>query len=442
MVEKLRSWGLASLSIASLAAFLLILHFLPSLGATHHDSDKKLVEVWGWNIAAMSLDSLRPEFAQIRPDVEVVITRSGANMQSRFLLSLAADVGAPSVSQLQEREVGKFTSSGRLFDLTDLAAKHKEDFPAAFWSSCQYDGRTFALPWDIGPCAVFYKRWIFKRYDIDVDAIHTWDDFIEVGKQIQKASNGDTHMMPLDPLGGLADTFQILMQQCGGGIFDEHGQIIIHHPKNKQALQVLRKFIDSGITAPIQGPEYFASIGTDAVACYPTAVWFMQSVKDYSAGTEGDWGVFRLPAMEPGGLRASNLGGSVLVIPDQGEHKEAAWQFIEFTNCRVESQVAQYRDFGLFPAYLPALKDPLFDAPDPFFAGQRVHRLFATDIENIPPMVRTTDWNEAERYLKQTLSTWANNNLDNESYLRDAAHALSRKLGRPVAPLPNDGGLQ
>ena len=96
----------------------------------------------------------------------------------------------------------------------------------------------------------------------------------------------------------------------------------------------------------------------------------------------------------------------------------------------------QYKDWGLFPAYLPALKDPYFDEPDPFFAGQRVHRLFATGIEDIPVLVRTPDWNEALRQVTQTLSGWAENHLDNEQYLHNLAEAIGRKLKREVVHDP------
>lgn len=430
------------LSVAAAVVLIAVITWLPQVGAPARPDGKVMVEVWSWDIAAFSLDGLVPAFTKDRPGVDVWINRSGANMQSRFLLSLAGGVGAPDVCQLQEREAGKFTATGRLFDLTEHASRYEDDFSPAFWASCQYDDKTYAIPWDIGPCAVFYKRWVFERYDIDPESIETWDDFIAVGQRLVEASNGKTKMFPL-ALSGLTDTYQMLIQQAGGGAFDEDGRIILQNGRNRRALEVLRALLDSGTTSPIEGPEYYASIGTDAVACYPAAVWTMQQIKDYAAGTEGQWGVFRLPAIEPGGLRTSNLGGSVLVIPDQGPDIEDAWRFIEYTNCRTDSQVKQYRDFGLFPAFLPALKDPYFDEPDPFFAGQRVHRLFTLDIERIPPLIRTRDWSEAERYFRQTLSNWAAQRTDHDAYLASAAKALSRKLGREVAPQQdNVGGVQ
>lgn len=416
----------------ALLATVALLTWLPRVGVPADDRmGAGTVKAWGWNTAAASLESLVPGFSTEHPEIDVAITTSGASMQSRFLLSLASNVGAPDICQLQEREAEKFTASRRLADLTEFAAVYADDFAPAFWASGQYDGRTYAVPWDIGPCAVFYKRWVFERYGINPDDIETWNDFIAAGEHIYEASNGRTRMMPLSA-GGLPDFFQILMQQAGGGVFDDQGRITIQNPGNAAALGVLRRLLDADITTPLEGPELLASFSGDSVACYPAAVWFKQQIQDYAAGTDGQWGVLRLPAIEPGGLRTSNLGGSMLVIPAQSLNIEAAWRFIEFTNCRVESQVDQYRNFALFPAYLPALEHPYFDEPDPFFGNQRIHRLFATDLEQLPPMVRTRDWSEAERYFRQTLSTWAQQRIPTDDFLATAAEALSRKVGREI----------
>jgi lactose/L-arabinose transport system substrate-binding protein len=423
----------AAALVAGMAALVLVLNWLPSWGSGPESDGREVVEVWGWSIAAESLDLLVPAFQRTQPEVDVRVTRSGANLQSRFLLGLAAGVGAPDISQLQEREAAKFTATGRLLDLTDLAGRYAEEFSPAFWASGLHEGRVYSIPWDMGPCAVFYKRWIFERYGIDPESIETWDDFIAVGTRLREASGGATAMLPLT-LGGLTDLFQILMQQNGGGIFNQAGEIILDSPENVAALDLIRRLVDSGVTTPLGGPELLASLGADSVACYPAAVWFMNQIKDNTpAARVGQWGVFRLPAFAPGGLRTSNLGGSVLVIPEQSEQGLAAWRFVEFANCTVEGQVAQYREKGLFPAYLPALQHPYFSEPDSFFGGQPVHRLFATDLELIPPLIRTKDWNEAERMLGQTLSRWLTRRQDHRTYLQTLAANLSRKVGRPVA---------
>ncbi|MEA3364467.1 MAG: sugar ABC transporter substrate-binding protein [Candidatus Hydrogenedentes bacterium] len=432
--------------IAKRAIFLLPLVLascLQGLDATTPGEQRVAVDVWSWNIAAGSLMALVPEFEEQHPGIEIRIDMTGADMQSRFLLSLIAGVGAPDISQLQLVDAPKFAPSGALMDLTDKAQQYADKFSPSFWDNCTHEGRVYAIPWDMGPCAVFYKRDLFKRYDIELDAIETWEDYITVGKRIVKASEGETRMLTLSVI-NLFQFFEMLMQQTGGGVFDRDGRIIIHSPENVQALEVLRAILDADIVAAINvfTPEFFASFQNDTIATYPLAVWLGGSIKDYAEPTAGNWGVFRLPAVEPGGLRTSNLGGSVLVIPNQSEKKEEAWKYVEYALCTEKAQIEQYRNFDLFPCLMTTFDDPFFDEPDPFYGGQKVRRLFTQDIEKIPTLTRTKDWNEAMRYITQMLSAWETEKMDHEVFLSKLAVKLERKLSRPIAPghEPIEGG--
>jgi ABC-type glycerol-3-phosphate transport system substrate-binding protein len=434
---------LVQIAIALFAiALVLAITLAPRWGRSERarDSDRTQVEVWSWNIAAKSLDQIVPAFEAQHPDTQIVITRNGTNMQSRLLLSLAADTGAPDVTQLQQAETPKFIQTKHLLDITERAQKHAKDFPPAAWGNCVYDGRTYAIPWDIGPCAVFYRRSILAKYSIDPEKIETWDDYIDAGKKILQESGGKTQMLTL-PTADLTPLFFIMMQQNGGGVFNPKGELILTSKRNVEVLETIRRMLDAGIGAPFKDftPEQFASFATDAVATHPRAVWMMLNIKQNAPNTAGDWGVFRLPAFTPGGLHNSNLGGSTLCIPAQSPHAQQAWNFVEYALCTVEGQVEQYKHWGIFPAYLPALRDAYFDQGDPFFANQKVNRLFATDIEKISPMTRTRNWNDAERLLRQTLSDWAQHHLDNDAYLRDLQSLMSRKFECPIAPESTNG---
>jgi len=395
------------------------------------------LQIWAWNIAAASLNMLTPGFSQAQPECHIHVNMTGANMQSRFLLSLSAGVGAPDLMQLQVREVPRYAVTGKLADLTELAAKYADAFAPSFWKDCVHNGRIYAIPWDMGPCAVFYKRAIFEKYHIDPATIETWADYIEAGKRLLKESGGQTKLMCL-PTGITNDLFEILIQQNNCQVFDEEGRIAINSPEGTEVIDLFRDLIRSGVGANIEffSHPFFASFRSDTIASYPMAVWFGGLILDYAPETSGKWGVFRLPAFRPGGLRTSNLGGSTLVIPEQCQHKEAAWAFIEYALCTHASQVEQYRKFELFPALVTTHGDPFFDEDVPFFGGQKVRRLFSLDIDRLPHVERTPDWMEAIRYLTQALSHWANGDLaPSDVFLADVEERLSRRLGRPISPL-------
>ena len=393
---------------------------------------------WSWNIAAKSLKSITPAFRQRYPRIQVDVEMAGQTSQTRFLLSLSAETGAPDVMQLQAYEAPRFIATGRMTDLTAVGAKYAKDFPAASWANCVHEGRVYAIPWDVGPCAVFYKPAIFAKYNVDPAAIQTWEDFVVAGKRILEASGGRTKMLPVSPA-ELQYPYEMMLQQLGGQVFDEQGRITIARDESRRVLDLLRRMLDAGICAnvPAWGHDWMAGMSSDTIATYPNAVWLGGTIKD-TVGAYGDrgsgWAVFPLPAFERGQRRASNMGGSVLVIPDQCAQKEAAWAFIEYALCTREGQIAQYAKYDLFPAYLPALDDPLFRQADPFFGNADVRALFASRVRDVPVLNRTNDWVETIGYATQNFSRWADEREETGPMLQTLAGKLSRRLGRPVAP--------
>ena len=401
------------------------------------------IEVWAWNIAAGALMKVTPQFNKEFPDIKVNVNMTGSSsyVQSRFLLSLSAGVGAPDVMQLLLSETPRYASTKQLMDLTLVAGQYEKDFIPSFWKSCVYDGRVYAIPWGSGPCAVFYKRHLFERYHIDPNTIETWDDYIAAGKLIVQRSGGKTRMFHLPTAGapsGLAWMFETLIQQNGGQIFDDRGRIIVNSPQCLQVVKLLERMLKAGITLnePLFSHMHYASLKGDTVATYPIAAWWGGTIKDYAPETTGDWGIFRLPALEPGGLRTSNLGGSVLVIPNQCRQKETAWAYVRFVLCRPDIQNIQYKAFDLIPCLIPSFNDPFYDEPDPFFGGQKVRRLFTQDIEKIHPLNRNKDYQEAIGYVTLVLGTWVARGMDcpPEEVLVRLEKKLHQRLSIEISP--------
>jgi lactose/L-arabinose transport system substrate-binding protein len=403
------------------------------VGTTSRTND---IEVWSWNIAAKSLKAVVPGFNRRYPNIDVFVNMTGANMQTRFFLSLCARTGGPDAMQFQNLEAPRYAASCRLTDLTEVAGKYGRQFAPSFWRNCLHEGRVYAIPWDMGPCAVFYKKPIFDRYGIDPNAIETWDDYIEAGKRIVAESGGQTKMFHMPTSSDMARLFEMLLQQNHGQVFDDEGRIAVNSAQSLQVLRLIRRILRSGIgsNVPFFSPEQLASFQNDTVATYPIAVWFGGTIRNSAPKTAGVWRVFPLPALEPGGPRVSNLGGSVLVIPDQCRKKPEAWAFVEYALCTKEGQLEQYRKFDLFPSLMSTFDDPFFDEPDPFYGGQKVRRLFATGIEKIPHLNRTRYWVEAYRYLGQALSAWADTDESPEDFLTGVEKRMERRIGLELSP--------
>ncbi|MBI2424032.1 MAG: extracellular solute-binding protein [Candidatus Hydrogenedentes bacterium] len=436
-VRRLFGRALAILAISNVTPYLAVAgppYLGPGPAASTGIAGELRVD--SWNIAAVGLKALLPEFSATYPNIHATIHMSGAQLQARFMLSLAAGVGAPDVTQLQFPEVARYAATGRLTDLTEVAQRYWKDFPEHVWKDCMHEGRIYAIPWDIGPCGVFYKRDIFERYGIDPGKIETWEDYLAAGQRLLQASGGKTRMF-IHPTGFQDVMFEMLLRQRGGQIFDEAGRIAVNSSESLEVLQLLKRFVEAGTTANIQfwSQPFFGSFSTDTVATYPMAAWFGGFLQDYAPGTSGNWGVFPLPAFSPGGVRTSSYGGSAVVIPDQCVLKDAAWSFLEFMICRPASQLAHYQNFNLFPAMTTVYGDSFFDEPLVFYGGQAVRRFFTQNVERIPVMHHTQDWLETRLYVRQSLGKWAGRGMgDGAGFLADLEARLARRLDREIAP--------
>ena len=99
------------------------------------------IEIWAWNIAAAALMKVTPKFKEEFLNVNVNVNMTMANVQSRFLLSLAAGSGAPDVMQFLLTETPRYASTKQLMDLTSLVSRYEKDFMPSIWKSCMYEGR-------------------------------------------------------------------------------------------------------------------------------------------------------------------------------------------------------------------------------------------------------------------------------------------------------------
>src|SRR3712207_813971 len=116
----------------------------------------------------------------------------------------------------------------------------------------------------------------------------------------------------------------------------------------------------------------------DAIAGMGIACWMQTGLTRDQPQTVGKWRVIKAPEGD------YNWGGSFLSMPESGKNKNAAWEFLKYATCTAEGQNTIFKKSGIFPAYKPAWKDPVYDQPVEFFGGQKAFRLWLDISEGVP----------------------------------------------------------
>lgn len=117
------------------------------------------------------------------PNIQVKATKFDGNA-SEMIKKLETDVkagNAPDLAQVGYAEVPEVFTKGLLQDVTDEAAKYKDDFASGPFALMQVGGKTYGLPQDTGPLTYFYNAAEFEKLGITVPK--TADELIETAKK-------------------------------------------------------------------------------------------------------------------------------------------------------------------------------------------------------------------------------------------------------------------
>jgi lactose/L-arabinose transport system substrate-binding protein len=394
------------------------------------------ITVWSWDIAAQMLTGCANDFTAANPGVKVDVTDVGYdNAYDKISVGLQSGSGLPDVVTVETDHMGGYIGAfpDGFVDLAPRAAQYKDQFDPSKWSaSSDAKGRLLSLPWDSGTAAIFYRRDIFEAADVNADSIQTWDDFVAAGEKV-KAKTGKA-ILAMDISGGTA-IYDLLLQQLGAGYFTPDGAINVSGAQSTRVMNLLKTLNDKGLVYNAQGWDgRVSALKEGKSATWPTGVWLVGTLTSEMPELSGKFGVIPLPAFDAGGIRTSNSGGSTLAIPSTSKNQDLAWSFMEFCLANTTEQISMMKTAGAYPAYMPAYDDPYLQAPQPYFADQKIYTVFGPLTKEIPAITYTSDNSRASDQMANTQAAILLKGDSIKAALDEAAKALSNATKRPIAP--------
>lgn len=392
------------------------------------------ITVWSWDAAATALARLAKTFQARHPGTEIHVVDIGYdNAYDKITVGLRADTGLADLLTIEGTQlpayIGNFPRG--LHDLTDLVGQQADAFDKAAWKTVvSEEGRAFALPWDIGPLALYYRADLFASAGVDPHSLRTWDDYVKAGVAV-KAKTG-TRLLVMDPHED--SLFPCLLQQQGHRWYKDGGKVALATPQAVRALTLIKALGDRDLIRWERGWDGLVTATKEGkAATAPSAAWWSGTLTAEMPELKGRFGVIPLPAFTPGGPRTSNDGGSTLCVPAQSGNPRLAWAFTRFLLTDKDNQVSMLKREGLFPAYLPALKDPYLSTPRPYYGGQRAWQVFADLAPHIPPVEHNKDGAKAKDIASKAVTGAALRGHDPAAELRAAARQLAGATGRETA---------
>ena len=319
----------------------------------------------------------------------VIIELQGADTGShhdRLVTQIAAGAGANDIEAIDIGYLARFAADGGLEDLSKAPyyglEAGKDIVKFAMSNSTTTDGKLLAMPLDVSPAVLFYRKSVCDDAGVNMDNIASWEEYIEKAKILTLDKNGD----------GIADQFALAnpldavttFLNGGKGSWFENGEPYIPKDRFVKALNYIRQIRKSGIDANFTAwsGEWINSFSEGNVVTIISGHWLGSHLRNWMApGLSGDWRVTYLP-----GKTASSYGGTYLAIPRQTDQakKTVCFEIIKYLCADPNAQLLMLKTTDAFPALTSVYANPEMDEPREYFGGQRVRQLYVDILLNIP----------------------------------------------------------
>ncbi len=263
-------------------------------------------------------------------------------LQDKMLIAVASGQG-PDILTVDQIWVPQYAASKFIVTLDELllnsVIKESNYFSSA-WQAGKYQGRTYAVPFDVGVWALlYYNKSIFREAGLDPEKPpQTWSEFLETGRRL--TGNGKFGMAAYSGSEATQCVIDAFTFSAGGAIIDDKGKkAVLNSQAGVKALDFWKACAEISPPGTVARAEEdsFKLFTSGQVAMFFYGEWGQDTIKARTPAL--DYGVARLPSPE-GGESIGTFGGYNLGINSKCRNKELAWRFIEYaTGEEVEKKI-------------------------------------------------------------------------------------------------------
>ena len=309
-------------------------------------------------------------------------------LQSRLQSALQVGADVPDMVELMYGTMGFFTKGPledvQLVDLTDRLKQSGmyDKLVTNRFSKWSSRGHIFALPHDVHPVMLAYRRDLVEQLGIDVKKLTTWEEFSRVGRQI---TTPDRYMIDLPSDGN--DILILLMLQNGGSLFDAAGNVVFD---SDAALDTICWYVKqttgrTRIAFPGgQGQLLSKAMIDGLILFYLCPDWRTLQFQNDVPSLSGKLALMPLPAWHEGGIRTSTWGGAGLAFTNKCRNIDLAWKLAMYLYYDPAQLGPEFAETNILPPLKSAWNLPQFHQPSAFFSGVSLGEVYSQLADQVP----------------------------------------------------------
>ncbi|ONK16038.1 extracellular solute-binding protein [Streptomyces sp. MP131-18] len=325
-----------------------------------------------------------------RFDFGVDITNAApSDVVTRMIAQAVADGDTPDLAGIVIDQFPRVMVPGiaeHLFtDLTETVEPFGDDLLKL--APYTVDGVPYGLDSDNSITVYYYRQDLFEEHGVPED-IETWEELAEHGERLNVDSRISLGMVATGDNGSIVNGFLQFLLQRGGGVFDEHGEIMLQSAEAVEVLDFMARGVSSGFLLALPDPygsACAAALKSGRLAATAMPNWYnayglQANVPDQA----GRWRMRTLPRFSGGGHIASTMGGTAFTVLKGKARSTAALELLRRVYLTREGQLLRYRSGGYLPTLRSLYEDPELRSIEDEFLGQRVFDVYRRATDDLP----------------------------------------------------------
>jgi multiple sugar transport system substrate-binding protein len=343
------------------------------------------------------LEKVVKDFESENPDIKVNLKVIGWDVLEQQVNTMIATKQTPDILNLNH--YAAFASDDLLMPLEEVISPElKGKFYDSFYDAGKVDGTAYGLPFLASIRGLFYNKDLFEQAGIS-EPPKTWDELVNVAKQIKDKTGVDGFGLPMTNLEGQA--YFSYFSWGNGGDWKKDGEWVLNSPENVEAVQFMSDLVNKHkVTNPqptaINRDEMHKVFGSGRIGMMISANFLPTILKSESPDLNYD--VAPIPVNE--GKDPINLGvEDFLMVFKSTKNPDAVSEFLDFFY-----QDERYQEFMTNEGMLPATKavGVAMSKADPFtakFIDQLPIAKFYPLTDPRFPQLRTEQINAVQKVL-------------------------------------------
>ncbi len=368
--------------------------------------------------------------------VEMLIVPWG-DLATKLLTAVSAG-NPPDFSIIGRGEVVEWAVREGILPLDDYIAASSETNPDDWfevaWNECQWQGKTYAQPFESGTYAAWYNKDLFEQAGLDPEQLPaTWADVDAAADKITQGNASDGYsVVGFIPWANRGD---LLGWLAGGEWYDETAQqVTAVTPENIAAMEWVKQYADKYDGEALERFRQGLGGGDTAddpflrsqIAMVWRGSWSLSAKQEY--GPDVNFGVAPLPYRGDAGPDSINQG-SACVLPTGSPQPDPAYKFLTYMSIQGIAQwvpnaadmVSRKDQTEVYPSALPD--------NDEFRGYWKLYNDALAYSHHEPAMPARRYWNDQ---LNAAVDAIVRGQKSPEEALQDAQDATQRELDKAL----------